>query len=788
MPLPNVRNRVAAARYAVALLLTACLVLDLVFPLPSPSTRPFARVVVAEDGTPLTAFADRSGIWRYPITLEEVSPAYLAALFAYEDRWFWYHPGVNPFAMLRAAWQNLSANQVLSGGSTLSMQVARILEPMPRRDLASKMRQILRALQLEAHYSKREILTLYLNFAPFGGTLEGLQAASYTYFGKPANRLSDAEAALLAVLPQAPTRYRPDLHPRVAREARDKLLQRMEDLHEWSAERVASARLEVVAAQRFAAPATAQLFSRRMIQTYNDQTLIRSSLDMTLQQGLESITRAYVKRLPERTSAAVLVVDNRTRAVKAYLGSADFYANARFGQIDMVRAIRSPGSTLKPFLYGMALDEGLVHSESLLIDAPTAFGNYRPQNFSSGFSGPVSLADALRRSLNLPAVQVLYHVGADTFVARLKNAGAEVEFAKGAMPSLAVILGGFGSNLESLTQLYTALGAQGQVGELFMTAPATEATQTRYLMSSGAAWIIRRILQGEHSAPRANMPLRQPNSSALAWKTGTSYGYRDSWALGVQGDYTLGVWIGRPDGTPLLGASGTTTAAPLLFAVAAQLKAIFPRARTGASQPRNVTETEICWPLGVERVNTTESLCHERRKAFIVDGVVPPTLPDKNDSLWSTPKVKFRIDSATGLRVDDTCESSQSKIKEVALWPQSLDPWLRDEQKRQALIPAYHPTCARPPLLVSSRVTIESLYDGMHIRSPPGSSSLPTITLKAANAQGLCYWFINGELLYQSPGTTAVTHQFAKPGSFQIIVSDEQGQSAMVRVWVDASR
>ncbi|RYZ55741.1 MAG: penicillin-binding protein 1C, partial [Sphingobacteriales bacterium] len=682
------------------------LVLDLLFPLPSASARPFARVVVAEDGTPLTAFADRNGIWRYPITLEEVAPAYLEALFTYEDRWFWYHPGVNPLSMLRAGQQYLRANRVLSGGSTLTMRVARILEPMPRRNLASKTRQVLRALQLEIHYSKREILTLYLNFAPFGGTLEGLQAASYTYFGKPANRLSDAEAALLAVLPQAPTRYRPDINPLVARAARDKLLQRMEKLQVWSAERVAQAKLEVVAAQRFASPSHAQLLSRRLSQIYTEQSLIRSSLDITLQQGLEDLTRAYVKRLPERTSAAVLVVDNRTQDVKAYLGSADFFSQARFGQIDMVQAIRSPGSTLKPFLYAMALDAGLVHSESLLTDAPTAFGNYRPQNFSSGFSGPVGLAEALRRSLNLPAVQVLDHLGVDVFVARLKNAGAQAVFAKGATPNLAVILGGFGTNLESLTQLYTALGRKGQAAPLNMIAQALnknitphEESQGRYLMSPGAAWIIGRILQGDHSAQSLNTPNRLPSPGALAWKTGTSYGYRDSWAIGVQGDYTLGVWIGRPDGTPLLGASGTVTAAPLLFSVAAQLETMFPYNRTSLAQPKNVSETEICWPLGAERSNVAEPLCHERRTAYILDGVAPPTLPDTGDTTWSTLQVKFRIDTASGLRIDDSCASDVTEERTLALWPQSLEPWLGEQQKRNKVIPAYHPNCKRPPEL-----------------------------------------------------------------------------------------
>lgn len=751
--------------------------------MPSPANRPFARVVVAEDGTPLTAFADRQGIWRYPITLNEVSPAYLQALLTYEDRWFWYHPGVNPLALLRALGQYVRTGRVLSGGSTLSMQVARILEPMPQRTLINKARQMLRALQLEMHYSKRELLSLYLNLAPFGGTLEGVQAASYTYFGKPARQLSDAEAALLAVLPQAPTRYRPDRNPQNARAARDKLLQRLQHLQVWPAERVQDAQLESVSAQRFTTPSIAPLLSRRLVQAAPQQSLIRSSIDITLQQGLEDLTRQYAQRLPIGTSAALLVVDNRNQQVKAYIGSADFYANNRFGQIDMVQAIRSPGSTLKPFLYGMALDEGLVHSESLLIDAPIAFGQYRPQNFSSGFSGPVSLADALRRSLNLPAVQLLQAIGPNELVSRLKNAGAQMHLAKGASPNLSVILGGLGSNLESLTRLYTAFNQKGQVAPLLLTPTNTPPAESRYVMSPGAAWIIKTLLQGDHNTP--SPPTTPPNPNSLAWKTGTSYGFRDAWALGVQGHYTLGVWVGRPDGTPLLGASGTTTAAPLLFSAAAHVKTVLPRAATSAP-PTSVSSTDICWPLGRERATTAEALCHQRRSAYILNGVIPPTLPDPQDTQWSTLHTLFLTDAANGLRVDNRCPTGPSRPQEVALWPQSLEPWLSPQQQRRQAIPRYHPNCPQPPALTLGPASINTLYTGIHIRAPAGSHSLPSVTLKSTNTQGQCYWYINGRLSYTQDCATPIAHTFEHLGAFQIMVTDEQGQNALVRGWVDA--
>lgn len=765
-------------------LVVAVVALDWLFPLPDPQTWRFARVVVAEDGTPLTAYADARGIWRYPTTPEQVAPAYLDALLNYEDRYFWRHPGINPVALLRAAWQNLSHGDVVSGGSTLTMQVARILDPHPRT-LAGKLRQMFRAGQLEAHYTKPQILTFYLNLAPFGGTIEGVQAASYTYFGKPAKQLSDAEAALLAVLPQAPTRYRPDLHPAIAQQARDKLLQRMVDLQVWSNERIDSAKLEVVTAQRFVNPSIAPLLSRRLIQAQPDQALIQTTLNVSLQQALEQMVRGYMSRLPEKTSAAVLVVDNRTLAVKAYVGSADFLSEQRFGQIDMIQAERSPGSTLKPFLYGMALDQGLIHSESLMTDAPSAFGDYRPRNFSESFTGPVSASDALRRSLNVPAVQLLDQIGPSPFVARLKNAGAMLELPSGAEPNLSVILGGLGSNLESLTGLYTALGSGGQAGHLRFTqaelANTGPESARRYLLSPGAAWIVRVMLEDNARPDHASVPRWLQKRATLAWKTGTSYGFRDSWALGVAGNYSMGVWVGRPDGSPLPGTNGGATAAPLLFSVSERVNASEHDPSLLPTQPASVTETTICWPLGREEADTPIGLCHEHRKAWVLDHTVPPTLPDPADHEWGGLLVKFQINPVSGKRIDDACSTGSGTEREVALWPRALEPWLNADRKRSAQIPPFHPSCARPPSLASGTVKIEGVNNGAILRAPIGAAGFPSVTLKASGAQGKSYWFINGAPRYTSNGETPVIHTFANAGGFQIAVVDEQGRTDMVR-------
>ncbi|WP_376751119.1 penicillin-binding protein 1C, partial [Kosakonia cowanii] len=377
---------------------------DKIWPLPLNEVSP-ARVVVAEDGTPLWRFADADGIWRYPVTIEEVSPRYLQALIQYEDRWFWDHPGVNPFSIARAAWQDLRYGRVVSGGSTLTMQVARLLDPHPRT-FGGKVRQLWRAMQLEWHLSKRDILTIYLNRAPFGGTLQGVGAASWAYLGKPPSKLSYAEAALLAVLPQAPSRLRPDRWPQRAQAARDKVLDRMVTQQVWPVAQVKESREEPVWLAPRQMPQLAPLFARRMLGA-NKKLKVTTTLDASLQRQLEELALSVKPRLPMRSSLAIIVVDHTDMKVRGWVGSVDINDDSRFSHVDMVSAVRSPGSVLKPFIYGLALDEGLIHPASLLQDVPRRVGDYRPGNFDSGFHGPVSMNEALVRSLNLPAVQVL---------------------------------------------------------------------------------------------------------------------------------------------------------------------------------------------------------------------------------------------------------------------------------------------------------------------------------------------------------------------------------------------
>ena len=680
------------ARWTLATLLLVIALLwlaDRIWPLPLPKDD-LARVVLAEDGTPLWRFADANGVWRYPVQTGEVSPYYLHALLTYEDRWFYQHPGVNPLALVRATWQNLTGARVVSGGSTLSMQVARLLDPHSRT-FHGKLRQLWRTAQLEWHLSKEEILNLYLNRAPFGGTLQGVAAASWAYLGKSPAQLTHAEAALLAVLPQAPSRLRPDRHPQRAQEARDKVLRRLAEFQVWPQSAVDEALEDPLLLAPRLEPSLAPLLARRLNRP-DSPPLIRTTVDATLQRRLEDLLLGWRARLPEHTSAAILVVEEETMAVRAYLGSVDINDAKRFGHVDMISALRSPGSTLKPFLYGMALDDGLIHSESLLQDVPRRYGDYRPGNFSMGFTGAVPASTALSSSLNLPAVQLLEAYGPKRFAAEMRIGGVPLALPALAEPNLALILGGAGSRLEDLVGGYSAFARDGKSASIRLQ--PDDALRERPMLSPGSAWIVRRILSGQARPdrdPRAELVQRP----VLAWKTGTSYGFRDAWAIGVGPRYLIGVWIGRPDGTPVPGQFGLASAAPLMLQVHDVLTNRDSQRGISAPVkpvPANVGVAAICWPLG-QPMSRSDPNCRRQRFAWTLDNTTPPTLQALDQPL-SVGLMESVWVNAKGLRVDAHCPGAVAKP--IALWPAPLEPWLPRAERREARIPAADADCPPP--------------------------------------------------------------------------------------------
>ena len=559
------RNALLGLAAVAATAAAASLALDTAFPLPTAKGRDLSRILLANDGTALRVAITGDDKFRLRSSLSDVDPRFVQLLIAYEDRRFAAHPGVDPLAVMRALKQWATSGRVVSGASTLTMQVARLLEPRPRT-LWSKGLEMLRALQLEAHLSKQEILELYLTLAPYGGNLEGVRAASLAWLGKEPRQLTDAEAALLVVLPQAPSRLRPDRHPAFARAARDKVLRQGVKRGVLTEREGSLAMRDAVPDARRPFPFHAVHLADRLF-AVRSETSVRTPLQASLQIRAEALAAAHAARAGPEAGAAVLVADHRdAMAVRVWVGSPDYLSSPRLGAVDMVRAMRSPGSTLKPFIYGLAFDRALAHPDTRVMDAPRRFGNYAPDNFDRRYRGLVTMAEAMRWSLNIPAVAVMDRLGPHRFTHALEVAGVPISLPPGERPGLAVALGGIGLTLETLVTLYGALGSDGRVWPLRL-APDADSVRPRRLLDADTARLVAAILE-DAPPPSGVAPARLlADPWRFAAKTGTSFGFRDAWAVGVDGRYVAGVWIGRVDGTPRPGRVGRDDALPLLRAV-----------------------------------------------------------------------------------------------------------------------------------------------------------------------------------------------------------------------------
>ena len=517
--------------------------------------------VLARDGRALRVWTVADGRWRLAVGPGGVDPLHTAMLLAYEDRRFAGHPGVDLRALLRAGWQAATGGRVVSGGSTLTMQVARLLEDSGTGQWSGKLRQIRLALALERRLTKAEILGLYQVLAPYGGNVEGVRAASLAWFGREPARLTPAQAALLVALPQSPTGRRPDRHPGAAAAGRDRVLARALAAGVIDRSTHDAARAEPLPAARLAFPRLAPHLADRLRAAHPQRLRLETTLDADLQARLERLAADAVSRQGERVQVAMIVADHASGEILASVGSAAYDNDARQGFVDMTQAVRSPGSTLKPLVYALAFDQGLAHPETLIEDRPIAFGRYAPQNFDRQFRGTVRVREALQLSLNIPVVALTEKLGPERLMQGLRRAGARAVLPGSGAPGLAVALGGVGVTLEHLAGVYAALARGGVARPL--SALAGERAEGERLVSQVAAWQVSHVLAG----------LAPPDGSApgrIAWKTGTSYGHRDAWALGWDGRHVVGVWFGRPDGTPVPGAFGGEVAAPVMFAAFAR--------------------------------------------------------------------------------------------------------------------------------------------------------------------------------------------------------------------------
>ena len=545
------RRRIAAC---LLILAGGAVILDRLLPPDLTRFQNLSNVVLATDGTVLNVATTKDGMWRLATRPDAVDRHYLDMLLAAEDHRFRSHPGVDPWAVARAAWQLAANGRIVSGGSTLTMQVARLLEPH-RRSVLGKLHDAIRAMQLEIRFDKNEILAMYLTLAPFGGNVEGVRAASLAWFGHEPDRLTPGEAGLLVALPQRPTALRPDRHPQRAILAATRMLHRLADTG-----RIPPSDLETTP-PAIAARRAFPRFAVHVAQRFRGDGAqpIRTTLDARIQTATERLAADAAEHMTDGGDLAILVVDNRDMSVRAWVGGVR-------SALDLVRRRRSPGSALKPFIYGLAFDDLALLPDSLIEDRPIRIGDYAPENFDRGFHGQVTARFALQQSLNVPAIVLLDRVGPGRLAATLRDAGARLDFPAGdAAPTLPLALGGVAISLLDLTRLYAGLAHDGRSVAPHILEAHTHDAGT--LMTQHAARMLTDILRSS-PPPDGRMAagsIKDPRP--IAYKTGTSYGFRDAWAMGYSPSWTVGVWTGRADGTPRPGFYGRNTAAPLLFAV-----------------------------------------------------------------------------------------------------------------------------------------------------------------------------------------------------------------------------
>ncbi len=602
----------------LTLTVTLTLLLDYAFPPDLSRLSSLSTAVLDRNGQIVAVLPAPAGTWRLRTTTSDVPAAFIDLLIATEDRRFWFHPGVDPISLARAALQWLRAGRVVSGGSTLTMQVARLLQPRPRT-LQSKLIECLRALQLQAHFTHREILGMWLTLAPFGGNLEGVRAASLAWFGRPPQALDATQSALLIAIPRRPETLRPDRHPDRARAIRDRIL--------------GYAAAAEIPRQRIPMPRHAP----QILAALPRSPIITTTLDLPLQTALERLAADRISSLPDHTSLALLIADLATRQIRALTAGAPG-DESRAGAIDLTRAIRSPGSALKPFIYAMAFADGIAGPQTRLDDLPRRFGAYAPEDFDRGFAGQVTATTALRRSLNLPAVALLDRVGPLRYAATLLSAGVPLHLPPGADPSLPLALGGAGTTLRDAASLYAALATDGQIAPLQLT--PTTLSLIPFLPPRAAQDVADILTQ----------PFPAGGPDGIAWKTGTSWGGRDAWALGFDRQHVAAVWVGRPDGTPMPEATGARLALPLLSHLFEMLPPA-PRAHPppvplekSALAPSN--SLRLLFPpanavLSADGPITVRVMGGQRPMTFLVDGQPLPTEPVRREATWTPPSPGF---------------------------------------------------------------------------------------------------------------------------------------------------
>jgi penicillin-binding protein 1C len=701
--------------------------------------------------------------------LQKISPALIDATLRYEDKYYARHPGVNPVALLRAA-LNLRAGGAHSGASTITMQLARLRFHLPTRTLNGKFVQIIRALELERHYSKAEILEAYLNLAPYGRNIEGVGAASQIYFDKPASRLTRPEAVALSVIPQSPARRAlfVDRDNRSLDSAQSNWYDRAKIDRQVSA-RLFSARAQTE--RKFLAPH----FVQEIVAAEKGRDEIVTTLDLAKQQLIERRIVDYIQTNRGRgiQNAAALLVDTRTMDVLAQIGSADFFNAEIQGQVDGTRAPRSPGSTLKPFVYALALEQGLIHPLSILSDAPHSFGDYNPENFDREFVGPIRASDALARSRNLPAVELASQLRHPTLYEFLRGAGIKLPRSE-SLYGLALPLGGAEVTMEDLVRLYAALANNGELRPLRRTSRDPTTRRGRSIIMPEAAFLTLEML----NLPRPEVGRAYSDQAApVFWKTGTSHGFRDAWSIAVFNHYVLAIWIGNFDGRANGTFVGRIAAAPLLFQIIDSLRATWPEPNQPHLPPpgANLKRVSFCAVSG----DLPQPYCTHQVEGWFIPGISPIKLCDVHQEVL--------VDAVSGLRVPRDDGTRQLRREVYEFWPTELLSIFRRAGVPRKLPPPFLPETdpelvartGNPPRIIAPAAG--AAYEVLN----SDSSRKQGIPLRAKTDADVreVYWFADKTFIGKSPATDILSWK-SGPGRYELTALDDHGRSGSCTVTV----
>ncbi|KUG26363.1 penicillin-insensitive transglycosylase & transpeptidase pbp-1c [hydrocarbon metagenome] len=748
------------------LFLIILFVLDISFPLPN--LKPYSKTIYSNNGTLLNAYLASDDKWRMRTNLDDVSPDLIKAIIEKEDKWFHWHLGVNPVAVARAFAQNLFSEKRVSGASTITMQTARLLEPAERTYI-NKILEMLRAVQLEFHYSKDEILEIYLSHLPFGGNIEGVKSASYIYFNRPPDKLSLSQSTLLTVIPNNPNKLRLDIDPAPAIQKRDEWIDRFIQDEVFDKQILFDAKDEPVIAARYQVPNLAPHFSNYLSRRYrNDQ--IKSSLDLNYQSVSETLLKKYVDRVKGKgvTNGAVLIIDNKNNSVRAYCGSVDFFDDKISGQVNGITSVRSPGSALKPALYAYAFDNGLLTPQMRLLDIPTDFGGYEPENYDLKFYGDVTTEFALANSLNVPAVRLMRQTGLNNMINLFERSGFETIAKSKNKLGLSLILGGCGVTLEELTKLFTTFSQNGKLYQLNYV-NEEEKNNGRKIFTEESAYIIGRILMKNERPDFPAEFLFTTKLPRVAWKTGTSYGKRDAWAVGFNPNYTIGVWMGNFDGKGSPHLSGAEMAVPLLFELFNSID--YDSYQKWFGFPKNLKVRKVCAETGF--------IPSKQCTNIIDDYFIENHSPQKQCDLYK----ELFINEDETIEYCPECLPKEYKKAAYPFYDPELTLWQNRNNIKVKRPPKHNPGCSarftsEGPVIISPSSEFEYFVE---------KGNEEEILLQAASNANVKthYWFVNDKF-YKKSSPEEKTFLHISEGNIKITCMDDRGRETNVNVKVSS--